>query len=67
MEYDDRIIQEGLSIVSHIANERSKTLFLLKQALLGDDDIIIKNYARQICGMNDESYRISESIDTRTE
>ena len=67
MDFDDRMIQDGLSIVSNIANERNKTLELLKQALIGNDDIKIKHYARQICGINDESCRISESINTRTE
>ena len=41
-------------------------LDLLKQALFEDDDEKIKHFARQICGVNDESYRISESIDPGT-
>ena len=51
----DKIDNASLDITLKIAKERSNTLESLKQALLKDDDSEIKHYAKQICGINNES------------
>jgi len=59
MEYKDDIMKEGLDQVLAIAKERAETLERLRQALLADDNNRIKLYASKLCGLNNESNRIS--------
>ena len=52
MEFNKKIIEEGLNQVLAIARARTRILELLKQALIDNDDNKIKDYARQLCGLN---------------
>ncbi len=66
MEFNEPILKEGLDQVLAIAKQRAQIIERLKQALLDEDDSKIKLYAFQLCGLTNESNRISQSIDTRT-
>lgn len=66
MKYNEDILKEGLDQVLAIAKRRAKIIEHLRQALLDSDDTKIKLYASQLCGLTNESSRISESIDTGT-
>ena len=67
MEFNQQVIKEGLNQALMIARERAFILENLKQALIEDDTEKIKLHARQLCGLSDESCRISESLNTGTE
>ena len=66
MARNERIIDEGLNQVLLIAQERALTLENLKQALIKNDSERIKDYAKQLCGLNNEGDRISQGIHTTT-
>jgi len=66
MEFNEPILKEGLTQILTVAKERAQTIENLKQALLDGDESKIKFYASQICGLTNESSRISKSINTRT-
>ena len=54
MEFNDRIIEEGLRQILIIAQDRSIMLEKLKQALIENNSNKIIAYSRQICGLTDE-------------
>ena len=64
MDFQDEVIQEGLIQALEIAKHRAVMLENLKQALIEDDPDKIKIHAKILCGLSDESCRISESINT---
>ena len=67
MDFNKEIIQEGLNQALVIAKKRANMLENLKQALIEDDLDKIKHHAKILCGLNNESSRISKSLNTRTE
>ena len=64
MDFQNEVIQEGLNQALVIAKQRAVILENLKQALIEDDTNKIKIHAKILCGLRDESCRISESINT---
>ena len=66
MKSNEPILKEGLDQVLSIAKQRAQIMENLKQALLDEDEAKIKLYASQLCGLTNESNRISQSIDTGT-
>ena len=52
MEYNERVIKEGIDQILEIAMARDYLLSRLRQALLDDDVDKIKEYALKICGLN---------------
>ena len=63
MDFSEQVLEEGLNQVLVIAKERTKTLELLKQALLDGDSQKIFVYASKLCGLAYESIRISQGVD----
>ena len=66
MQFNDKIIEEGLNQALVIAKHRAQILESLKEALLADDYQNIKFFASVLCGLTNESSRIPQSINTRT-
>lgn len=50
MEYDDRVIAKAVEQALRIARERTEILRKLKDAVIENDDIKIKHYAKKLCG-----------------
>ena len=60
MEFNEKLIEEGLNQVLIIAHERAQILEYLKQALLKENDEEVKFYASILCGLiNDKGHRVS--------
>jgi hypothetical protein len=59
MEFNQKTIEEGLNLALSIARERTIVLEALKQALVEDNNEKVKLYARELCGLANESHRIS--------
>ena len=66
MQFDEKYFVETLRQISIIGEHRRETLASLRQALIDKDQVRVNYYAKVICGLENESNRISTSINPRT-
>ena len=65
-EDEDKVCQEAIKQICTVGKYRREIIDRMKQALLADDHEKVVKYAKQLCGVDDESNRISEGLDPGT-
>jgi hypothetical protein len=66
IQFDEKQLDQTLRQISIIGEQRKKTLASLRQALIDNDQVRVNYYAKVICGLENESNRISASINSGT-
>lgn len=52
MDIDEKVIEEAINRILIITEQRNKTMRQLKQALLENNEDLIKLYAKELCGVS---------------
>ncbi|MGV8058632.1 MAG: hypothetical protein AB2L12_11500 [Smithellaceae bacterium] len=66
MKLDDSYLDDALRQIGIINEQRRQWLASLRKALLENDERGIIQYSKQLCGLGDESNRISTGINPGT-